>query len=439
MPVNIELPKKDLGRNVDTEGITASSAKKSTGGRIIQNITFFGDSAIPEGDKEYIDAYNTARLLAQHGYTIVNGGGPGIMKAATAGAESINGKTKAIYWEPKLASYFEGKNISNTTDESEAYSNYIMRTLGLIENGDAFVIFKGGTGTISEFGMVWCIAKLYYGCHKPVILFGDFWDEIVNAFQKYMYIDEIELAVLNKANSPEEVLSLIEFYQNKFLECGVRSVFGDEGSLIIGGRNSKNVTSKTYNQVASEYHSRHVGKLISQEQLDEFISLVNPPAKILDIGCGSGMDIRYLSNKYSVKGIDFSERLVKIAKYENPNLDIEVADIITYDLGKGIYKGIWARDSIHHIPGEYLFGVFKKIFDALVNGGIFYLIVREGKGEIIEEEKKSYFLFKRFYHLFSEEELKELAQNTGFEIVKIYTQKRTHRWLVGILRKPEVT
>jgi predicted Rossmann-fold nucleotide-binding protein len=108
-------------------------------------------------------------LLAENGYTIVNGGGPGVMKAATDGAEAGKGKTIAIYWQPKLASFFEGRNLANVTDEYETATNYMTRTLGLIEKGDAYVVCKGGTGTISEFGMVWALAKLYYGCHKPVI------------------------------------------------------------------------------------------------------------------------------------------------------------------------------------------------------------------------------------------------------------------------------
>jgi hypothetical protein len=72
------------------------------------------------------------------------------MKAATDGAESVGGETIAVYWEPKLASFFEGKNLANITDESEASSNYVMRTLGLISKGDAYVVCKGGTGTVGS-------------------------------------------------------------------------------------------------------------------------------------------------------------------------------------------------------------------------------------------------------------------------------------------------
>lgn len=423
MPVVEQLPIKPLGYS-DHE-------KK----RLIQNITFFGDSAIPEDDPIYKSVWSSAKTLAENGYTIVNGGGPGIMKAATDGAESVNGKTIAVYWQPKLASFFEGKNLANVADESETSSNYVMRTLGLIEKGDAYVVCKGGTGTISEFGMVWCLAKLYYGCHKPVILYGDFWDELIEAFQKTMYLDETELGVLYQAKNVEDILRILADHEKLVEKCVIKSYDDDEGAFIIGSRSK--VTADTYTSVSSNYHSEHAGKLVSQEQLDEFISYVNPPAQVLDIGTGPGYDLKYLSERYGTSGIEISKRFVEIAQFENPNSEILFGDIASYDIGQKKFKGIWARDSIHHIPSDKLDIVFKKIYDALVEEGIFYVIVREGEGEFTEEEKKSYSKNKlrRFYHLFSEEELLERAKKQGFELVKLDHVQRSHKWIVGIFRK----
>lgn len=428
MPTIVALPKKPVEKK--EERLTFEKT-----GRIINNVTFFGDSAISEDDPVYKSAWETAKLLAENGYTIVNGGGPGVMKAATDGAESVNGKTIAVYWEPKLASHFEGKNTANLTDESFAYSNYMMRTLGLIQNGDVYVVFKGGTGTISEFGMVWCIAKLYYGCHKPVILFGEFWDEIIDTMQKNLIIDQVELGVLYKAKTPEEVLAHIVSFEDLFKNCGSeKKPISDEGAFLMSSSTSEKIKDE-YNRISSQYHSAHVGKLVSQAQLDEFVSLINPPAKILDLGCGAGYDYKYLATKFAVKGIEISDRLVQIAKFENPNGDIVVGDIVTMELEKQAYKGVWARDSIHHIESSKLDSVFQKISNALVPGGIFYVIVREGEGEIIEREKKSYTTVERFYHLFSSEELIERAKRAGMSLIKIDHTKRSHKWLIGVFKK----
>ncbi|EKD79987.1 MAG: hypothetical protein ACD_40C00229G0006, partial [uncultured bacterium] len=51
-----------------------------------KKVAFFGDAAVGENDPVYLAAFHTAKRLAKHGYTIVNGGGPGVMVAATLGA-----------------------------------------------------------------------------------------------------------------------------------------------------------------------------------------------------------------------------------------------------------------------------------------------------------------------------------------------------------------
>ncbi len=423
MPTITELPKKSI--------TTEIPQKKS---KIVQNVTFFGDSAIPEGDAIYNSVFDAAKLLATNGYTIVDGGGPGIMKAATDGAESVNGNTVAVYWEPKLAAFFEGKNLANLADKSLAESNYVMRTFGLIEQGDVFVVCKGGTGTISEFGLVWCLGKLYYGCHKPVILYGDFWDELIAAFQKTMYIDDVEMAVLHRAKTPEELAELIESFETVFAHCvTVDNRASDELAFIINARRDK--TAESYDKFASEYHASRIGTLPSQTQLDEFIELVHSPARVLDIGSGTGQDIAYLSQKYSTDGLEISKRMVEISKLESPHSNIVQGDLVTKDIGTNKYKGIWSRDAIHHIHEEELDNVFKKISNALVEGGIFYCLVREGEGEIVENEDKGYGKMERFYHLFSSAELIERAEKAGLELVKLDRNKRSHMWLIGVFRK----
>jgi len=404
--------------------------------RIINKITFFGDSAIPEGDKEYQDAYETAKLLALNGYTIVNGGGPGIMEAATSGAESVNGQTKAIYWEPKLASYFEGKNISNIADESETYSNYIMRTLGLIENGDVFVVFKGGTGTISEFGMVWCIGKLYFGCHKPVILFGEFWDDVLYAIQKNMYIDQTEMSVLHKATTPEQVLELIESFQVRFRHCLIKNKphKSDEESLIIGN-NNKHTDELVIKEQNKTRNLNFAGSLVSQTQIDEFASLVFSPAQVLTLGCNSSQELIYLSQKYSVTNVNADQASVNMLEFDCPEVKFKNVDFSRENLEKEVYKGIWARDFLNTLNKDEIKNVFRQVYEALVEGGVFYFIVREGEGEV-EESINTFSLKKtKKLHLFSTNEIVDLAQEIGFKIKKIDHIKRSHYWLIGILYK----
>lgn len=179
----------------------------------IRKVTFLGYADAIEGDEIYKSAFEVARECAQRGYTVVNGAGPGVMKAATLGAKSVGGKTIGITFYPKDIPVFEGRDETNVVDNLVVCNNYLERTLKLLEEGHVFIFFKGGTGTISEFGMAWGLARLYFGHHKPLILYGDFWQEIIDAFVKNMLVKPEARQVFKIANSPKEVLEAIADFE----------------------------------------------------------------------------------------------------------------------------------------------------------------------------------------------------------------------------------
>ena len=84
---------------------------------VFKKIAFFGDAAVLPESSYYQAAYHTAKKLAKLGYTIVNGGGPGIMDAATRGAESVEGTTESVTFYPEHATGFEGRYLSNVVDK----------------------------------------------------------------------------------------------------------------------------------------------------------------------------------------------------------------------------------------------------------------------------------------------------------------------------------
>ena len=183
--------------------------------QLIQNVTFLGYADAKEADDPFKAAYEVARLCAQKGYTIVNGGGPGVMKASTMGAKSAGGKAIGVTFFPKDIPVFEGRDETNKVDHLIVVENYLERTLKLLELGHIFVIFNGGTGTISEFGMAWGLARLQFGHHKPIILYGDFWQEIIFAFTKGMYIRSEERNVFKIVNKPQSALDAILEFEKK--------------------------------------------------------------------------------------------------------------------------------------------------------------------------------------------------------------------------------
>lgn len=176
---------------------------------MIRNVTILGFSETKPGDELYTSAFEVSKTLAAAGYTIVNGGGPGVMKASTEGAKAVDGKTIGVYFSSKGMVNFEGRDPSNPVDEKIVTQNYVERTIKLLELGDIYIIFNGGTGTISEFGMAWGLARLYFGYHKPFILYGSFWHEIMETIASKMLIREEELQVYRILTTPEDVLETV--------------------------------------------------------------------------------------------------------------------------------------------------------------------------------------------------------------------------------------
>ena len=185
--------------------------------KVIKRLTFLGYADAKPGEVLFLEAERVAEICASHGYTIINGGGPGVMKASTIGAKKAGGNVIGVTFYPKDIPIFEGRDEENKVDQLIVTNNYLERTLKLLELGQIHIIFNGGTGTISEFGMAWGLARLYFGHHKPLILYGEFWQEIIFAFTKSMYIRPEERMVFKIVSSAEQVLPAISEFEKMIM------------------------------------------------------------------------------------------------------------------------------------------------------------------------------------------------------------------------------
>lgn len=179
----------------------------------IKQISYFGFADAAPNDPLYKEAYECAKYLTAKGLMAINGGGTGIMKAVSEGAKAAGGRVIGVTFYPKDVSNFEGRDPKNPLDQEITTANYLERTLKLLELGDAYVVFRGGTGTISEFGMAWGLARLYFGHHKPLILYGEFWNEIIRSFKKNMRIRQEDLKVYKVVNTPEDAYKAVEIFE----------------------------------------------------------------------------------------------------------------------------------------------------------------------------------------------------------------------------------
>src|SRR3989344_842240 len=193
-------------------GKNSAKPKKA---QTIQNVAIFGYADTHLKDKLDKEVFEVASELAKAGYTVVNGGGPGVMRAATIGAKEGGGKVIGVTWYPKDLDNFEGRDPKNLIDKEIKTDSYIERTLTLLKEGQVYIVFKGGTGTVSEFGMAWGLARLYFGHHKPLILYGKFWKKIMKSFKQNMLIRPEELKVFKIVEKPDQVLEAIDDFEKE--------------------------------------------------------------------------------------------------------------------------------------------------------------------------------------------------------------------------------
>lgn len=141
-------------------------------------VTIFGGSHTSEKDPDYKIAFDLGRELARAGFTLCNGGYSGVMEASARGAKEGGGKTIAV-----STSDFGGK-VNPWMDQEIKASRWSERLFKLIEFGDAYFFFDGGTGTLVELFTVWeMLNKKFFS--KPVLVFGRDLQALISEVRKF--------------------------------------------------------------------------------------------------------------------------------------------------------------------------------------------------------------------------------------------------------------
>lgn len=188
----------------------------------IEKIAFFGSAEVDDHSPTYQEAFKVARYLAYHDKIIVNGGGPGVMDASTQGAKAGGGKTISITFYPKDMPEFEGRYYRNIVDKEIKTATYVERMFGILHHADAFIVFKGGTGTLSEWATAWLLSHLYYGNHKPLILYGDFWHDVMKVITDNFFIGEKEQLLYKIVKDEKELIKALEEFELELADrCGL--------------------------------------------------------------------------------------------------------------------------------------------------------------------------------------------------------------------------
>lgn len=177
-------------------------------------VTVFGSSRAGRRHPYYQQAREVGKKLAQAGFAVITGGGPGIMEAVNRGAFQAKGKSV-------------GLNIALPEEqEPNAYQNismsfhyFFVRKIMFVKYAVAFVGFPGGFGTLDEFFESMTLIQTKKIDPFPVILFGrKFWKGLVRwmeemMLEQYHHISKSDLTLFRITDDPDELVELISSWQ----------------------------------------------------------------------------------------------------------------------------------------------------------------------------------------------------------------------------------
>jgi uncharacterized protein (TIGR00730 family) len=166
-------------------------------------VTIFGGAKCCEPDPEYTQARRVGELLADAGYTICTGGYLGVMEGASRGAHERGGRVLGI-----TMNQFKAEPNRFLTDKV-ATPHFYDRLQLLITRSVGFIAIRGGMGTVTELSLVWNKIQTGVIGPRPVVLLGDCWPPIVDAWQKHLAVSDADVAALDFAGTPEEAVAII--------------------------------------------------------------------------------------------------------------------------------------------------------------------------------------------------------------------------------------
>lgn len=181
-------------------------------GDLKKEITFFGSARLPETSPYYKMAVDLARTLAENGYTVITGGGPGIMEAGNRGAYEGGGESV-------------GLNIQLPSEQRQnlyvkkgmGFNYFFTRKTMLSASAQAYVYFPGGFGTLDEFMEIITLIQTNKMEHVPAICMGkDYWEPLVTWMRKSMLdvehpmVSATDFDLFTIVDTPEEAFEIIK-------------------------------------------------------------------------------------------------------------------------------------------------------------------------------------------------------------------------------------
>lgn len=179
-------------------------------------ISVFGSARTQPGHPFYELTTAISRKLAEEGFGIISGGGPGVMEAANKGAQLGGGKSVGLNIELPFEQH---ANPYIDRDANLHFEYFFVRKVMFTKYSQGFVMMPGGFGTMDEFFEVITLIQTGKMLQVPLILVGsDYWSGLVSWMHETMHkqaanISPEDMDLLKIADTPEEVVAhVLEFY-----------------------------------------------------------------------------------------------------------------------------------------------------------------------------------------------------------------------------------
>lgn len=187
--------------------------------RVRPAICVFGSARVSPEHPYYEAARQTAGLLSQAGFTILTGGGPGVMEAGNRGAYEVGGLSVGL----NIDLPFE-QTANPWQDISLQFHYFFVRKTMFVKYASGFVIFPGGYGTMDELFEALTLVQTKTISNFPIVLYGsEYWGGLVAWLRDTMLsqgcISPEDLDLLQFADDPHEVVRLVA--------QGLRGLIGD--------------------------------------------------------------------------------------------------------------------------------------------------------------------------------------------------------------------
>ena len=173
-------------------------------------VSIFGSARCGQDHSVYRRTEEISRRLVEEGFSIITGGGPGVMEAANKGAAEAGGKSVGL----NIDLPFE-QEANPYANRRLSFRYFFVRKVTFVKYSSAFVILPGGFGTLDELFESLTLIQTQKIKPFPVVLVGDgYWDGLLNWFRDELLAQKMiskgDLDRLYRAATPEEVVEIIE-------------------------------------------------------------------------------------------------------------------------------------------------------------------------------------------------------------------------------------